>query len=98
MPTPISTINAPNPTPTISPANAPGGKPLSPCVCVSFPDVPFGEVTGGGDAEVGKLVVGCSGEGGVLLGDKGEVVGDRDGGEADIAGDSLRQGFEKIEV
>ncbi|KAK8683422.1 hypothetical protein V6N13_039483 [Hibiscus sabdariffa] len=70
MHAPISTINAPNPTPSISPAYVPGGKP-------SQHD---------GDTEANlqrchsKMVLLVTGDsGGVVLGSKGGEVGAGDG-------------------
>lgn len=94
MPTPISTINAPNPAPTISPAKVPGGKP--PLDEGGGGSVAFGESAtgGGGGTGVEVLVTGGvrEGEGGeeVVLGVEGDDVGDGDGGVAISGEDSIK--------
>ena len=85
MPTPISTIIAPNPAPTTSPAKVPRGKP-SGFGGTASPDVPFG---GGGDTGEEEVLVTGGGGGVELLGMEGKISGDGDGG-VDIAGENLR--------
>ncbi|KAE8714688.1 hypothetical protein F3Y22_tig00110194pilonHSYRG00050 [Hibiscus syriacus] len=76
MPTPINTISAPSPTPTMSPANVPRGKP-SLGGGSKFTNVPFG-----GSATGAVLLETGGGEGEVVLGEEGSEVGDGDGGVA----------------